>query len=135
MQESHKQGVAHQLDPKSCAGGRKVTGEALTGAHVGQPSSSEITFIGVPTSCCEGEGHTATGAKREPGAGAAESQTLCMRGNSMRENRETPGMPSAVQHGKGRLEKAASRTSRKHEVGKSDDQRYLSSLTDTVLLL
>jgi hypothetical protein len=73
MQESHKQGVAHQLDPQSCAGGRKVTGEALAGAHAGQPWSSEITFIGAPTSCCEGEGHTATGAKREPGAGAAES--------------------------------------------------------------
>jgi hypothetical protein len=106
MQESHKQGVAHQLDPQSCAGGRKVAGEALAGAHAGQPLSSEITLIGVPTLCCEGEGHTATGVKREPGADAAESQTLSMRGNSMRENRETPGMPSAVPHGQGRLEKA-----------------------------
>ena len=106
MKEPYKQGIANQLDPKSCAGGRKVAGEALAGAHAGQPLSSEITLIGVPTLCCEGEGHTATGVKREPGADAAESQTLSMRGNSMRENRETPGMPSAVPHGQGRLEKA-----------------------------
>ena len=73
MKEPYKQGVAHQLDPQSCASDRKVAGEALAGAHAGQPLSSEITLIGVPTSCCEGEGHTATGATREPGAGAAES--------------------------------------------------------------
>ncbi len=46
MKEPYKQGVANQLDPESCAGGREVAGEALTGAHAGQPLSSEITLIG-----------------------------------------------------------------------------------------
>jgi hypothetical protein len=95
-------------------------GIGLTGAHVGQPLSSEITFIGAPTSCCEGEGHTATGAQREPGVGAAESQTLCMRGNSLRENRETPRIPSA-EGGEGRPEKARGRASGVHVLGESDD--------------
>ena len=119
MQEPHKQGVANQLDPKSCAGGRKVAGEALTGAHAGQPLSSEITLIGVPTSCCEGEGHMPDGVTREPCGDAAESQTLCMRGHSMRENRETPAVPLPAR--RGRPEKASGRTSGMHAAGESDD--------------
>src|SRR6516225_4493279 len=118
MQEPHKQGVANQLDPKSCAGGRKVAGEALTGAHAGQPLSSEITLTGVPTSCCEGEGHMPDGVKREPFGDAAESQTLCMRGNSMRENRETPKTPSTG-GGEGRPEKACCQASGMHVFGES----------------
>jgi hypothetical protein len=43
MQEPHKKGVAIHLGPESCADGRKVVGEALTGEHAGQPLSSEIT--------------------------------------------------------------------------------------------
>ena len=49
MQEPHKKGLANHLDPESCAGDREVAGEALTGAHAGQPLSSEITLSGVPT--------------------------------------------------------------------------------------
>jgi hypothetical protein len=43
MKEPHKKGPAIHLDPESCAGDRKVASEALTGAHAGQPLSSEIT--------------------------------------------------------------------------------------------
>ena len=50
---------------------------------------------------------------------AAESQTLSMRGNSMRENRETPATPSA-DGGEGRSEKANCRTSDAHVAGESD---------------
>ena len=57
MKEPHRKGVANHPDPESCAGHGNMTGEALTRAHAGQPLSSEITFIGVPTLCCEGEGH------------------------------------------------------------------------------
>jgi len=35
MQEPHKKGLANHLDPGSCAGGREVAGEALTGAQGG----------------------------------------------------------------------------------------------------
>ena len=120
MKEPYKQGVANQLDPESCAGGREVAGEALTGAHAGQPLSSEITLIGVPTSSPEGEGHRKADAKREPADHAAESQTLSMREHSMRENRETPAIPLSVGGG-GRSEKAASLTSGMHVAGESDD--------------
>ena len=49
MKESHGKDLASHPDPESCAGGREVTGEALTGAHAGQPSSREIKKSGVPT--------------------------------------------------------------------------------------
>src|SRR6516165_3557148 len=120
MKEPYKQGVANQLDPTSCAGGRKVAGEALAGAHAGQPVSSESTLIGVPTSFREGGGHTRTGANREPAVDAAESQTLGMRRYSLRENRETPGTP-LTEGGEGRREKAIGQASRMHVPGESDD--------------
>ena len=57
MKEPHRKGVANHPDPESCAGGGNIAGEALTGAHAGQPLSSEITSIGVPTLYGEGEGN------------------------------------------------------------------------------
>ena len=125
MKEPHRKGVANHPDPESCAGGGNIAGEALTGAHAGQPSSSEITSIGVPTLCCEGEGHTTDAASRKVSADAAESETLSMRGNSMRGNRETPetspskNAPRAFRGGD-RSEKADGRTSDTHVSGESD---------------
>ena len=49
MKEPYGKGVANHPDPESCAGDGNIAGEALTGAHAGQPLSSEITSIGVPT--------------------------------------------------------------------------------------
>ena len=46
MKEPYKKGVANHLDPESCAEAGNRVGEALTGAHAGQPSSSEITSPG-----------------------------------------------------------------------------------------
>ena len=45
MKEPYKKGVATHLDPESCAGRRKVMGEALTGALVGWVLSSEIRLV------------------------------------------------------------------------------------------
>ena len=42
MKEPHRKGVANRSNPESCAGGANIAGEALTGAHAGQPLSSEI---------------------------------------------------------------------------------------------
>jgi RNA-directed DNA polymerase len=120
MREPYEEGIANRLDPESCAGGREVAGEALTGAHTGQPLSSEITLIGVPTQFREGEGHMQDGVRREPSGNAAESQTLSTCGNSMRENRETPAIPVAG-GGAGRPEKALRLTSGMHVAGESDD--------------
>ncbi len=66
MKEPHKKGVANHLDPESCADVGNPVGEALTGAHAGQPSSSEITSPGVPTLYGEGEGHIQDDVTCEP---------------------------------------------------------------------
>jgi len=121
----YKKGVANRLDPESCADGGNNVGEALTGAHVGQPSSSEITSPGVPTLYGEGEGHTRGDAIREPPRNATESETLGMRGNSLHGNRETPKAsvtPNArkADGGTERFEKAYGRTSDVHVSGESD---------------
>jgi hypothetical protein len=125
MKEPHRKGVANHPDPESCAGGGNSAGEALTGAHTGQPSSSEITSIGVPTLYCEGEGHTSDSVHRKLSADAAESETLSMRGNFMRGNRETPKTSTSnnapwATCGEDRSEKAVGRTSDMHVSGESD---------------
>lgn len=55
MKESHGKGLATQPVPESCAGRGNTTGEALTGAHVGQPSSSEISPSACRPRTCEGK--------------------------------------------------------------------------------
>lgn len=119
MQESRGKGPASHPDPESCVDGRKAGGEALTGAHAGQPSSCEIMQSGVPTPLSEAEGHTEIGATGKPITDPAQSKTLRMRGNSLHGNREIPTLP--VAGATGRPEKATSRTSGMHGVGKSDD--------------
>jgi RNA-directed DNA polymerase len=57
MKESYGKDPASHPDPESCVGGREDAGEALTGAHAGQPLSSEITLTGVPAPYGEGEGN------------------------------------------------------------------------------
>lgn len=125
MKEPHRKGVANHPDPESCAGGGNIAGEALTGAHAGQPSSSEITSIGVPTLCDEGEGHTKGNVQRELSFDAAESENLSMRGNSVRGNRETPRASTSsnaheADRDGDRSEKAGGRTSDMHALGESD---------------
>ncbi|MFC1833736.1 hypothetical protein ACFL2Q_03255 [Thermodesulfobacteriota bacterium] len=90
MKESYGEGPASHTGPESCAGRRKATGEALTGIHADQPLNSEINCIGVPTLLGNAEGNTGHDVKREPCPDPAESKTLCMRGNSLRGNREIP---------------------------------------------
>jgi hypothetical protein len=43
MKESHGEYLASRPDPESCVVGREAKGEALTGAHAGQPLSCEIS--------------------------------------------------------------------------------------------
>src|SRR5215469_10072906 len=119
MKESYRKGIASHPDPQSCGSGREAAAEALTGAHAGQPLSCEIRQSGVPTLLSEAEGNTAGGDMGEPSADPAQSKTLCMRGNSSHGNREIPS-PPAADGATGRPEKATSRTSGVHGVGKSD---------------
>ncbi len=57
--------------------------------------------------------------QRETLFNAAESKTPCMRGNSMRENRETQAIPSSDGNGE-RSGKAKRRTPDVHVAGESD---------------
>lgn len=119
MKEPHKKGVANHLGPKSCAEGRETLGEALTGVHAGQVFSSEITKSGVPTLSSHGEGNTKGSVQRELPFDTAESETLSMRENSMRENREVPETPTP-DGGVGRSGKVDDREPDMHVSGKSD---------------
>src|SRR5260370_37881263 len=96
MQESYRKGLASQSGPESCAGGRKATGEALTGVNPGQPSSCEINTSGVPTPLSEAEGNTVRDVAGESWSDPAQSKTLSMGGNSLHGNREIPSTPAAV---------------------------------------
>src|SRR5712691_7634742 len=78
MKQPYKKGVANHLGPESCAVGREAGGEALTGGHAGQPSSSEITTSACRPSPDRGKATPRT-ALGEPSTDAAESETLCMR--------------------------------------------------------
>src|SRR6478735_6921093 len=94
MQESHGKGPASHPNPESCVDGRKAGGEALTGAHAGQPSSCEIRSSGVPTRLHNAEGNTGPGIIGEPSSDPTQSETLSTRENSLHGNREVPS-PSA----------------------------------------
>jgi RNA-directed DNA polymerase len=120
MKESHREGPASRPDPESCVDGREAGGEALTGAHAGQPSSCEIRTIGVPTLLCEAEGNTEDGVIGESSSDPAQSETLSMRGNSLRGNREVP-VPSIVDGSMDRSGKGNPLTPDMHGAGKSDD--------------
>ena len=118
MQESYGKDPASHPDPESCAGGRETAGEAFDRGTRRPAIELRNLHPGVPTPLCEAEGHTAGGANGEPHADPAQSETLCMRGNSSHGNREIPASSIPWVD---RLEKVVSRTSRMHEVGKSDD--------------
>src|SRR5215472_11243872 len=121
MKESYGKDPASHPDPESCVGGREDAGEALTGAHVGQPSSCEIRSSGVPTRLSDAEGHTEGDVIGESSPDPAQSETLCMRGTSSHGKREIPQVPTEL-GSTGRPEKANGRTSGVHTWGKSDDR-------------
>ena len=120
MKEPHGEDLASRPDPESCVRIGNDAGEALTGAHAGQPSSCEIRSSGVPTLLSEAEGHTEVGVIGEPSSDPAQSETLCMRGNSSDGKREIPQVPTGLVP-RGRSGKAIGRTLAMHAWGKSDD--------------
>lgn len=118
MKESYRKGIANHPDPESCTGGGNTSGEALTGAHTGQLSSSESRNPACRPTGLQGKATSGPPLNREVDQGAAESKNLSMCGNSMRENRETPAAPRSDDLG--RSEKG-DRTADMHATGESDD--------------
>ena len=92
----------------------------MTEESPGQPLSSEIITLSVPTLSCQGEGHMKMSVQREFLFNATESQTLCMVSNSHSGNRETSTVPCGENSPMGRSVKATSRTADMHGAEESD---------------
>jgi hypothetical protein len=120
MEESYRKDPASHPDPESCVGGREVAGEAFDRGTRRPAIELRNPPSGVPTLLCEAEGHTEGGDIGKPPEDPAQSETLCMRGNSLRGKREIPGVPIDASR-MGRLGKAKSRPPSVYARGKSDD--------------
>ena len=99
MKELYGEGLATHTDPESCAGSRKGAGEALTGVHAGRAiEPRKQPLLGADAVTIGGRQHEPA-RDCERGVGLARSENSgsrgrmeggCMRGISMRENREIP---------------------------------------------
>ncbi len=90
MEEPYVEGLATHDGPESCVGDPRGRSEALTGARAGwaiEPRNQAIWGADVVSK----GGRPRRGQRyRELSADPARSENLCMRGTSMRENREIP---------------------------------------------
>ena len=100
MGELYVEGLANHDGPESCIVVREGGREALTGVRAGQVLSRVITESGAPTLSTEAGRQHCQWRYRELLAGPARSETLCMYGTSMRENREIPRSPVRVISGR-----------------------------------
>jgi hypothetical protein len=94
MKESYGESLASHTGSESCAGSRKATREALTGAQAGRVLSREMYLNQSADVVRIAEGHIDGGAKRAS-IGLCEVLDPCMFGNSTRENREALPMPES----------------------------------------
>ncbi len=105
MKESYVEGLATHSGPESCAVAREGESEALTGVRAGRVLSRERTSLrGADVVGGRGRQHPAR-RYRETRRSPARSETPCMYGNTLRENREIPCLPVA-DGAAGRVEKS-----------------------------
>ena len=120
MKESHRKDPASHPDPESCVDDRKVAGEALTGAHAGQPSSCEITVLrGADAVNRGGRPHRRRRSWRAAfGPRAVEDPE-----HAWKLLAREPGDPSNIRRDDGEADRPerSCRTSGMHVRGKSDD--------------
>ena len=96
MKEPYVEGVATRDGPESCAGAREGGGEALAGVRAGRVIEPRNPFDrGADAVDRSGRPHRPQRYRELP-ADPARSKTPCMRGISMRENREVPYPPARV---------------------------------------
>src|SRR6266498_5902026 len=93
MEEPYIEGVATHGGPDHAPTSVRTSVKRWVGVRAGQLLSREINVIGVPTSSLRAEGNIVGSAMRELPADPARSENLCMRGISMRENREVGPAP------------------------------------------
>jgi hypothetical protein len=96
MRELYIEGVAIHGGPESCVGVREDVGEALTGVRAGraiEPRNHQLRGADVVSR--GGRPHRRQRYRELPGD-PARSENPCMRGISMRENREVPRSPAWV---------------------------------------
>ena len=106
MKESYSEGLATHTGPESCVGGRKASGEALTGVRAGWVSSREMpSLLGANALGVAVRQHR-PGRHRESRGDLARSKTPCTSGNIPRENREIPWLPSGGGCRPGRIGKS-----------------------------
>ena len=93
MEELCVEGLANHDDREPCVGSREGAGEASVAARAGraiEPRNPRVR--GVDAVYGSGRQHRQR-RYRESLGGPARSETLCMYGTSMRENREVPRSP------------------------------------------
>jgi hypothetical protein len=96
MEEPYVEGVATRDGPESCVVAREGGGEALTGVRAGRVIEPRNPLDrGADAVDRSGRPHRQE-RYRELLADPARSKTPCMRGISMRENREIPYSPARV---------------------------------------
>lgn len=94
MRTLYIEGVAIHDGPEPCADVRKGVGEASVGVHVGRAIEPRKNLgSGCRRFQIGGRQHRRQ-RYRELLTGPARSKNLCMRGVSMRENREVPRSPA-----------------------------------------
>src|SRR5919106_896683 len=93
MEELYVEGVATHDGPEPCVYAREGVGEASVGAHVGRAIEPRKNLgLGCRRFQIGGRQHQRQ-RYRELLLGPARSKNPCMRGTSMRENREVPCSP------------------------------------------
>jgi hypothetical protein len=100
MKEPYIEGVAIHGGPESCVSGRKGAGEALTGVRVGRAIEPRNQGDRGADAVARGGRQHRQGRYREPLVDPARSKNLCMRGISMRENREVQRSPVPLIEGR-----------------------------------
>jgi hypothetical protein len=86
--------------PESCAVGREVEGEALTGVRAGRPWSREILNPRCRHPWTGVEGNTACTDNREVHGDRARSENPCMHVSTRRGSRETSWSPEVRASGR-----------------------------------
>ena len=106
MRELYIEGVAIHGGPEPCVVVREGGCEASVGVRAGRAIEPRNLLVRGADAVLQGGRQHRRRRFREPSADLAGSENLCMRGISMRENREIPRSPARLDGGAGRAGKA-----------------------------